>query len=64
MSISGSLNLDGHNMWPVLKGEKDSEYDELLLNKDPLRAISALRKGDWKVVQGELKSTPLGKLTF
>lgn len=40
-------------MWPVLKGEKDSEYNEVVLNIDILRNMSALRKGDWKVISGK-----------
>ncbi|XP_065206165.1 arylsulfatase B-like [Planococcus citri] len=44
--------LDGRNMWPVLKGDKDSEYDELIIQRDLVRGISALRKNNWKVVKG------------
>lgn len=39
-------------MWPVLRGEKPFEYDELLINKDPIYSTAALRKGDWKLIQG------------
>lgn len=46
------LKLDGHNMWPVLKGEKQSEYDEIVISIDPLRNISALKKGNWKIISG------------
>lgn len=51
--ISEKPNFDGHNMWPVLTGEKYNEYNEILLNIDQLRNISALRKGEWKIISGK-----------
>lgn len=39
-------------MWPVLKGEKQSEYDEIVISIDQVRNISALKKGDWKIISG------------
>lgn len=50
---NGNLKLDGHNMWPVLKGEKSTEYDEIILNIDQMRNMFALRKGDWKIISGD-----------
>lgn len=41
-------------MWPVLKGEKQSEYDEIVISIDQVRNISALKKGDWKIISGEI----------
>jgi hypothetical protein len=35
-----------------LISESPPTYDELLLNIDNLRNIAAIRKGDWKLVQG------------
>lgn len=40
-------------MWPVLKGDKQSEYDEIILQRDEVRDISALRKQNWKLIQGK-----------
>lgn len=39
-------------MWPVLKGEKSAEYDEIILNIDQMRNMFALRKGNWKIISG------------
>lgn len=51
-NIQIHIGLDGRNMWPVLKGEKPSEYDELLLQKDQIYGVGALRNKNWKVVHG------------
>ncbi|XP_065206161.1 arylsulfatase B-like isoform X2 [Planococcus citri] len=40
--------LDGHNMWPILKGEKNFEYDELIIQRG--NNTSALRKNNWKII--------------
>ncbi|XP_065216697.1 arylsulfatase B-like isoform X2 [Planococcus citri] len=45
--------LTGRNMWPVLRGDKDNEYDELIIQRDLVRNISALRKDNWKVIKGK-----------
>lgn len=50
--FSANLTFDGHDMWPILKGEKKPDHDEIVLNIDVLRNMSALRKGDWKVIEG------------
>ncbi len=39
-------------MWPVLKEEEHNVYDEQILNIDVIRNMSALRKGDWKIIGG------------
>lgn len=50
----GNLTFDGHNVWPLLNGERNTtDYDEIILNIDQLRNVSALRKGDWKVISGK-----------
>lgn len=46
--------IDGVNMWPVLTGERaDGVRKELLLDLDPVWNKSAIRVGDWKLVQGK-----------
>ncbi len=46
-------------MWPILRGEKSHEYDEIVLNIDEIRNMSALRKGDWKIIAGWLNNVPI-----
>ncbi|XP_065216175.1 arylsulfatase B-like isoform X2 [Planococcus citri] len=43
--------LDGRNMWPVLKGDKESEYNELIIQRDRVSGQSALRKDQWKLIK-------------
>lgn len=50
--VSENLSFDGHNMWPVLKEEEKSMYDEILVNIDEIQNVTALRKGDWKIITG------------
>ncbi|KAK7601300.1 hypothetical protein V9T40_008741 [Parthenolecanium corni] len=52
-SSTKNLSFDGHNMWPVLKEEEKSMYDEILVNIDEIQNVTALRKGDWKIITGE-----------
>lgn len=51
-SLRNRLFLDGYDMWPTLQGKSGPQYDEIILNIDQIRNISALRKGDWKIISG------------
>ncbi|CAL1272779.1 unnamed protein product [Larinioides sclopetarius] len=44
-------DIDGKNMWPVVKGERQkSPRKEVLLNIDPISGIGGFRKGDMKIL--------------
>ncbi|KAJ9601168.1 hypothetical protein L9F63_000688, partial [Diploptera punctata] len=45
-------NLDGINVWPSITTDAPAPYHQLLLNIDNTRNISAVRKGQWKLVRG------------
>ena len=45
--------LDGKNQWQSLSEGADAPYTTLLHNIDPVRQISSLRKGNWKIVKGK-----------
>ncbi|XP_042900784.1 arylsulfatase B isoform X2 [Parasteatoda tepidariorum] len=46
--------LDGYDMWDTLRGNKPSPRSEVLLNIDPIHQNSALRVGQYKIIQGKM----------
>ncbi|GFR01034.1 arylsulfatase J [Trichonephila clavata] len=47
-------DIDGMNMWPVIKGDLNrSPREEVLLNVDPISSIGGLRIGDMKILVSE-----------
>lgn len=45
-------SLDGYNMWETLSNNAPSPRTEVLLNIDPINKVSALRVGNFKIIQG------------
>ena len=52
-NISVPPHLDGVNMWPSIALDALAPYDQLLINLDNDRNVSAVRKGPWKLVRGK-----------
>ncbi|GFR04766.1 arylsulfatase J [Trichonephila clavata] len=50
--VSSLGKLDGYNMWDTLSLKKPSPRSEVLLNIDPINRVSALRVGNFKLIQG------------
>ena len=46
-------HLDGVNVWPCITSDAPAPYDQLLINIDNDRSISAVRKNEWKLVKGK-----------
>ncbi|KAG8183894.1 hypothetical protein JTE90_002463 [Oedothorax gibbosus] len=44
--------IDGYDLWDTLSRNKPSPRSEVLLNIDPVNKVSALRVGNFKVIQG------------
>ncbi|XP_028050457.1 uncharacterized protein LOC105832676 [Monomorium pharaonis] len=59
LSIVGDANIpkiDGRNIWPTLESDKLNLRQEVLINIDDINGYSAIRRGNFKYVNGE---TPL-----
>ncbi|XP_065345830.1 arylsulfatase B-like [Cloeon dipterum] len=44
--------IDGKNIWPALNNSSRDTYDQILVQIDDLRNISAVRKGRYKLLSG------------
>lgn len=51
-NIADLGSLDGYNMWETLSNNAPSPRTEVLLNIDPINKVSALRVGNFKIIQG------------
>lgn len=45
---------DGYNVWETLSNKAPSPRSEILLNIDPICNVSAIRVGNFKVIQGTM----------
>ena len=55
--FSNYSSLDGMNLWDALQNKKPSPRTEVLINIDPhVQKNSALRMGDWKLVNQSMSS--------
>ena len=52
-NFNAGAAFDGVNMWPVLMGQTNHSYDELLLQSDPLSDRFGYRMGDYKLIKGD-----------
>jgi arylsulfatase A-like enzyme len=53
--IPSDFQLDGHNIWPCIIGEKEQVEERVLYWRTPSQM--ALRKGDWKLVINTVKGS-------
>ena len=56
-TFSNYSSLDGMNLWDALQNKKPSPRTEVLINIDPhVQKNSALRMGDWKLVNQSMSN--------
>ncbi|XP_033647411.1 arylsulfatase I-like [Asterias rubens] len=53
--VSSLKNLDGFDVWPTLSNGLTSPRKEILLNIDTKYNVSALRVGDMKIINGDVR---------
>uniref|UniRef100_A0A1Y1K5U7 Sulfatase N-terminal domain-containing protein n=1 Tax=Photinus pyralis TaxID=7054 RepID=A0A1Y1K5U7_PHOPY len=52
LNLTELRDVDGHDMWKTISEDADSSRTDLLYNIDPVVNYAAIRRGDWKYIDG------------